>query len=131
MRNSLGQEIVVGAPVVLVSQGQGWVSIGVGRVCKIGKVPTIEYLDGQKSAGVQRWERLLVISEDEYEVHRKRYELFRHLEDEFWAHVSKEPKSRYWSSAYRGTAWRVPEKAPFRDFINQGFVKAGYEPWYD
>lgn len=130
MRNNLGQEIKIGSPVVLVTQGQGWTNIGVGRVSSLKKVPVVTYLNGEKSSGVQRWERLLVISDREFESHRRRYELFIEIEEYYWTNISNVPKGNYWKSYYSQGRWGSMAAADFRGFMDYELNRRGEEPWY-
>lgn len=84
MRNAIGQKLEVGTPVVVVSQGQGWTALSVGRVEKFSKggLPQVRYLggsgrhysptstgsgqQGQLSPPLQRYERIFVITDEQY-----------------------------------------------------------------
>lgn len=134
MRNALGQKLELNTPVALVSQGQGWVTIGVGRIHKVSARgnPSILYLDGSKSNAIRRPERLLVISEDEYNSHRDRYVSFRDYEDDYWTSgIANRPRSQYWKSAYSEGKWGGYINHRFVGYINHRFVQDGMEPWYD
>lgn len=127
MRNALGQEIKVGSPVVLIAQGQGWVNIGVGKVTSLKKVPVVTYFDGQRSSGVQRYERLLVLSEAEYAEHERRYDLFREIEENYYKFVHLDPRNQWWQSSYR-KGWNTTKE--LREFMDFELRNRGEEPWY-
>ena len=85
LRNAIGQKLEVGTPVVVVSQGQGWTALSIGRVEKFSRqgLPQVRYLgsagkhytptsggsgqQGQLSPPLQRYERVFVITEEQYD----------------------------------------------------------------
>lgn len=130
VRNDLGQEIKVGSPVVLVVQGTGTASICYGRVDSFSKgKPRIRYTqkdswggpsDGSVSPAIERYERLFVLSEEEYDRLAARTALYRQAQ-------------QMWISAHSRIPTYVshPDYPVYKSMVNNHMLQNGQEPYYD
>lgn len=147
VRNNLGQKIEVGVPVLLVSQGQGWTDIRLGRVEKFSSkgMPQIRYAVGndegrEVSPPIQRPERLFVVDEGQFkelvEVHKivrdagESFDLSNPIE-KYDINAGSLPYDAY-ITYRRGYDDRRERRAESRKrFINAALEAAGKEKYYD
>jgi hypothetical protein len=145
MRNSVGQSLEIGLPVMVISQGQGWVSAAFGRIEKFSKagLPQVRYdykdgtydtsATGKVSPPLQRYERIIVIPQDMYDELVDTHRVLADAQKE-WKEVP---------TPARPTApWNHSDWSTYRDqlnehevnrkeFINAAMNAAGKEDYYD
>lgn len=132
MRNAIGQKIEVGSPVVLVVQGQSYVQISLGRVEKFSKSgdPQIRYAGTSRnetykknpvSPPITRYERLFVMTEEQYEDLTGTQEVLAQARADWKAQYNEKFCPREWS----------PEWSSFKDFVNAAMNAAGKEDYYE
>lgn len=121
MRNSLGQEIKIGSPVVVVTQSQGFANIDFGRVHKVSNkgYPIVKYHNGSMGAPLQRYERLFVMTEDQYEELKETQEILAGCKEEWWVNAGHSPgrRSKDWND--------------YKDYVNAAMNAAGKEDYYE
>lgn len=123
MRNSLGQEIKIGSPVVVVTQSQGVANIDFGRVHKVSNkgYPIVKYHNGSMGAPLQRYERLFVMTEDQYEELKETQEILAGCEKE-WV--------RQTNARYNPSPWNK-DWNDYKDYVNAAMNAAGKEDYYE
>ena len=131
MRNSLGQKIEVGTPVVMITQDN---DVKVGRVYMFNSsdYPRIEWLDGKKSPPIVKWFRLIVISDDDFDTFKAVRQIRLDAQRGFRANNARPsmpgPGNRQAWDQYRldQNAYSKAEQ----QHIDNMLLAKGYEPYY-
>ena len=164
LRNAIGQKLEVGTPVVVVSQGQGWTALSIGRVEKFsrGGLPQVRYLgsagkrysptssgsgqQGQLSPPLQRYERVFVITEEQYDDLADTKTIVEEAGSEFDSTNPKPNLNDYRTNTTGnswGWEWNYPDARKDydeatnrhirlrKDYINAAMNAAGKENYYD
>lgn len=145
IRNSMGQWISVGDAVVMVSQGQGYTNLNIGKVIKItpkGTV-TLKYWDGSTSNAILRPERLYRISNQEYQNEVFRQRVIASIQEDFMI-SSPEPKrtvpwvsygdpgySAYQAALKQSRSEYAQWEQYKKQYVDSELKSRGIEPYYN